>query len=73
MSKLQSTSSWWACSYPNQASWYAAAHNAEPRLKATTRPSGYLDSNNTGKFGDYWKKPRAEERPYVAEDVEVAA
>jgi len=63
--------SWWAGSFPNRECWYQAAHDASERLKGAKKV--YASDCDTGRFGDYWKKPRAEERPYVADDVESAA
>jgi hypothetical protein len=65
------SSSWWACSYPTRAGWYQAAHDASERLKGAKKV--YPSDCDTGRFGDYWKKPKTYERPYVADDVEQVA
>ena len=61
-------SSWWACSYPNRKGWYEAAREAAERLKGAKKV--YPSDSDTSRFGDYWKRPRPDERRYVEDDVE---
>lgn len=63
--------SWWACSYPNREDWYKAARDASERLKGAKKV--YASDCDTARFGDYWKRDKPEERPYVAEDTERVA
>jgi hypothetical protein len=60
--------SWWAGSYQDRAGWYAAAHVAEARLKGAKKT--YASDCDTGRFGDYWKKAKPDERRYVEDDFE---
>ena len=63
--------SWWAGSYPTRESWYAVAQREAGRLHKSKPVTASI--GDTGKFGDYWKKPQPTERRYVDEDRESAA
>jgi hypothetical protein len=63
--------SWWACSYPTRAGWYQAALAASERLKGAKKV--YASDCDTARFSDYWKKPKADERPYVEDEAEQVA
>mgnify|MGYP001570441456 CR=1 FL=1 len=51
--------SWWAGSYPTRESWYAVAQREAGRLHKSKPVTASI--GDTGKFGDYWKKPRQED------------
>ena len=63
--------SWWAASYPNQRTWYAAAHYAADRLRGQSKAS--VSDCDTAKFGDAWKKPKSDDVVRFDNDETFAA
>ena len=62
--------SWWAASYPDARTWYAAAHLAAERLKGQSIAN--TSDCDTAKFGDAWKKPKGEGVVRFDDDTMVA-